>query len=103
MRRAVLALALGLMLASFEFASYANTARALVAGDRLLLYTDGLIEAANGQGDWFGQDALAALLRETGGLAASAAADRIISSVQGWAASQDDDLTVVMCDYRPSG
>jgi len=93
----------GLMLASFEFASYANTARALVAGDRLLLYTDGLIEAANGQGDWFGQDALAALLRETGGLAASAAADRIISSVQGWAASQDDDLTVVMCDYRPSG
>lgn len=93
----------GLILASFEFAAYRNLAHALEAGDRLLLYTDGLIEAANAQGDSFGRDALASLLRETGGLAASAAVDRIISAVQGWAVLQEDDLTVVMCDYRPSG
>jgi len=92
----------GLMLAAFEFATYTNVAHALELGDRLLLYTDGLIEAADAQGDSFGQDALSALLRQTAELAPAAASDQIISSVQRWSASQDDDLTVLICDYRPS-
>lgn len=92
----------GLILASFEFATYTNVTHALEAGDRLLLYTDGVIEATNAEGDWFGQDALSEVLRGTGGLAASVAADRIISSVQQWAVLQDDDLTVLVCDYRPA-
>ncbi len=93
----------GLILASFEFASYTNVAHALEAGDRLLLYTDGLLEAVNAQGDSFGQEALSAVLRETGGVAASAAADQIIASVQRWAALQEDDLTVLVCDYAAGG
>jgi sigma-B regulation protein RsbU (phosphoserine phosphatase) len=91
----------GLILASFEFATYANITNPLEAGDRLLLYTDGVIEAANAQGDSFGQDALSAVLQESAGLAPAAVADRIISAVQQWSASQDDDLTVLVCDYRP--
>lgn len=91
----------GLILASFEFAAYTNVALALEAGDRLLLYTDGIVEAANALGESFGQDGLSTVLRETGGLAPAAASDRIISSVQGWSALQDDDLTVLICDYRP--
>jgi sigma-B regulation protein RsbU (phosphoserine phosphatase) len=38
-------------------------------------------------------------LRQTSGIAPADAADRIISTVQQWAASQDDDLTVLVCDY----
>ncbi len=91
----------GLMLAAFDFATYTNTARPLEPGDRLLLYTDGLIEAVNGRGDSFGQDTLSALLRQTAELPPSAASDRIISAVQQWSASQDDDLTVLICDYIP--
>jgi sigma-B regulation protein RsbU (phosphoserine phosphatase) len=73
----------------------------LEPGDRFLLYTDGVVEAANAEGDAFGQNALSALLRRTGGLAPAAAGDQIISAVRQWAASQDDDLTVLICDYIP--
>jgi sigma-B regulation protein RsbU (phosphoserine phosphatase) len=91
----------GLMLAAFDFAQYTNATLALEAGDRLLLYTDGLLEAANARGDFFGQESLAALLRTTSTLPPSHAVNEIISSVQQWATSQDDDLTVLICDYQP--
>jgi sigma-B regulation protein RsbU (phosphoserine phosphatase) len=91
----------GLMLAAFDFATYNNVERPLQAGDRLLLYTDGVVEAANAQGDFFGQEALADLLRQTSGLPATAASDQIIAAVQRWSVSQDDDLTVLVCDYGP--
>jgi phosphoserine phosphatase RsbU/P len=91
----------GLILAAFDFATYTNATNPLQPGDRLLLYTDGLIEAANAEGDSFGQDALSALLRQTAELPPSAASDQIVSSVQRWSASQEDDLTVLVCDYIP--
>jgi sigma-B regulation protein RsbU (phosphoserine phosphatase) len=89
----------GLMLAAFDFASYANAVHKLESGDRLLLYTDGIIEAANASGDFFGHDALCALLRDTAKLPSSSAADSIMASVRAWSARQDDDLTVLVCDY----
>src|SRR5262249_51625766 len=89
----------GLMLAAFDFAQYSNAAQRLKQGDRLLLYTDGIIEASNAAGEFFGHDALGDVLRQTAKLSASSAADRIIAAVQQWAASQDDDLTVLVCDY----
>jgi phosphoserine phosphatase RsbU/P len=92
----------GLMLAAFDFATYSNAAHKLQQGDRLLLYTDGITEAANRKGDFFGQDALCLLLQQTAKLGPSEAADRVIASVQQWSASQDDDLTVLVCDYTGS-
>jgi len=89
----------GLMLAAFDFATYSTAAQKLEPGDRLLLYTDGIVEAASASGEFFGQEALGALLRQTSGIAPADAADRIISAVQQWAKSQDDDLTVLVCDY----
>jgi len=93
----------GLMLAAFDFASYTTAVHALEAGDRLLLYTDGLTEAANTKGDFFGQEALSTLLQQTAQLAPPAASDKIISAIQQWSATQDDDLTVLICDYAQSG
>ena len=92
----------GLILAAFDFATFANSVHPLEPGDRLLLYTGGLVEGANTKGDFFGQDALSVMLRQTAELAPSAASDRIIAAVQQWSASQDDDLTVFICDYSPS-
>ena len=89
----------GLMLAAFDFAAYQTVTHALRPCDRLLLYTDGIIEAANGAGEFFGQENLSNLLRETAAVSAHKAADHIIRSVQEWARSQDDDLTVLVCDY----
>jgi phosphoserine phosphatase RsbU/P len=92
----------GLILAAFDYARYTNATHPLQPGDRLLLYTDGLIEAANAKGDPFGQDALSALLQRTAELPPSAASDQIVSSIQQWSASQDDDLTVLICDFVPN-
>jgi len=89
----------GLILAVFDHATYSTTARRLQPGDRLLLYTDGILEASNASGEFFGPEAVGTLLRQTAGIAPSDAADRIISAVQEWAVSQDDDLTVLVCDY----
>jgi sigma-B regulation protein RsbU (phosphoserine phosphatase) len=90
----------GLMLAAFDYAQYSNASHQLEAGDRLLLYTDGIVEAANASGEFLGQDALQVLLQRTSALQPSEAADKIIASVQQWSATQDDDLTVLVCDYQ---
>ncbi len=92
----------GLMLAAFDFSAYRTRAHPLEPRDRLLLYTDGIVEAANAAGEFFGQENLAGLLRNTADLTAKETADRIIRSVQQWAASQEDDLTVLVCDYVAS-
>ena len=92
----------GLILAAFDYATYSTAAQRLQTGDRLLLYTDGIVEATNATGEFFGQQALGALLRQTAGITPTETADRIISAVQQWAASQDDDLTVLVCDYTGS-
>jgi sigma-B regulation protein RsbU (phosphoserine phosphatase) len=89
----------GLMLASFTFSDYCTAVQPLMPGDRLLLYTDGIVEAADASREEFGQMRLRDLLRKSVGLPHSETADLIVSSVQQWAASQDDDLTVLVCDY----
>lgn len=89
----------GLMLAAFDFARYSTAEHPLQRGDRLLLYTDGIVEAASASGEFFGQEALSSLLRDTKANSPADAADRIIAAVKQWSASQDDDLTVLVCDY----
>jgi len=89
----------GLMLAVFDFATYSSTIQPLENGDRLLLYTDGILEAANAAGEFFGLNTLCEVFRTTAGASPSQAADVILSSVQKWANAQEDDLTVVVCDY----
>ncbi len=89
----------GLMLAAFSFATYSTAEYPLEPGDRLVLYTDGLLEAANATGEEFGSHRLSALLKDGARLNPEAAADQIISSLQAWSKSQNDDLTVLICDY----
>jgi sigma-B regulation protein RsbU (phosphoserine phosphatase) len=87
------------MLAAFSFATYATALHPLEPGDRLVLYTDGLLEAANAEGEEFGPHRLGGLLRDTAHLTPEQAADHIVSSLKLWAQSQNDDLTVLICDY----
>jgi sigma-B regulation protein RsbU (phosphoserine phosphatase) len=89
----------GLMLAAFSFATYVTAEYPLESGDRLVLYTDGVLEAANAAGEEFGPNRLSALLQDGARLNAEAAADHIVSALQAWAKSQNDDLTVLICDY----
>jgi phosphoserine phosphatase RsbU/P len=92
----------GLMLAAFSFATYSSAEHPIEPGDRILLYTDGLLEAADTAGEEFGPERLSALLQDGAHLNAEEAADHIISSLKTWARSQNDDLTLLICDYAHS-
>ena len=91
----------GLVLALLPAAAYTSTAQALQPGDRILLYTDGIIEAANAREEEFGQDRLGDLLLESAGKTAEQTAEFIESAVTAWSATQNDDLTIIVCDYKP--
>jgi len=92
----------GLPLAAFPFAAFANAEHPLEPGDRLVLYTDGIVEAADGKEEEFGQARLQNLLRNSRHLSAQETADQIVHAVQHWSKAQEDDLTVLVCDYAGS-
>ncbi len=92
----------GLMLAAFSFATYTTCVEPLAPGDRLLLYTDGLLEAMNQDGAEFGLPRLESALVHSGDLSPEQAADQILSAIHSWSASQNDDLTVLICDFHCS-
>jgi phosphoserine phosphatase RsbU/P len=89
----------GLMLAAFSFATYETAVHSIQAGDRFLLYTDGLLEAANSSNEEFGPDRLAKLLKDTTPHNTEQAANHIVAALQQWSRAQNDDLTVLICDY----
>ena len=89
----------GLMLAAFDSATYSTLTLPIQAGDRLVLYTDGMLEATNLQEEEFGPNRLHQVVRETAALPQAEAANHIVASIQRWAAAQNDDLTIILCDY----
>jgi sigma-B regulation protein RsbU (phosphoserine phosphatase) len=93
----------GLPLGVLKEAKYEERELQLHDGDRLLLYTDGLIEAGNRNGDYFGLDRLAATLARGSALPSEAAADDIVRTVDAWSGQpQEDDSTIVLIDWRPA-
>jgi sigma-B regulation protein RsbU (phosphoserine phosphatase) len=89
----------GLMLAAFTFATYITAVHPLEPGDRLVLYTDGLLEAGNAEGEEFGSHRLGSLLQGSASMPPEAAVDHILSALQRWSSAQNDDLTILICDY----
>jgi sigma-B regulation protein RsbU (phosphoserine phosphatase) len=89
----------GLMLAAFGFSTYATVTHSIQGGDRLILYTDGVLEASDGRGEEYGPDRLRALVAKTAKCSQAEAADEIIASIKKWSVTQNDDLTLLICDY----
>lgn len=89
----------GMLLAAVEGATYESKSLPLQPGDRLLLYTDGIVEARNDAGQLFGDASLSRALKDTRHLSPAEAVDHLLSALQRWAKSQDDDLTVLVCDF----
>jgi phosphoserine phosphatase RsbU/P len=92
----------GLVMALMPSASYSSTTQPLLSGDRILLYTDGILEASNAAEEEFGYDRLTDVLLESASSSAEQAADRILGAVSAWSPSQTDDQTLVVCDYKAS-
>src|SRR5271163_488904 len=92
----------GLLMAAFPFATYSATTVNLEARDRVLLYTDGVLEAMNSDGIEFGGDRLSALLNKSETHSISDVADLIVAEVSAWSNTQGDDITVLLCEYKGS-
>ena len=90
----------GLVLALMPAAVFTATTQPLLSGDRLLLYTDGIVEATNSDEEEFGYERLSDLLRMSETKSAEEAADQILSTVNSWSPSQNDDLTIIVCDFK---
>jgi serine phosphatase RsbU (regulator of sigma subunit) len=84
-------------------AHYNTSATSLSPGDRILLFTDGLIEAEDGDGRQFGMDGLTTILR--GNLqGANDLLAAIENDVRSFARSNDlqDDVCLVMVQWTPN-
>ncbi len=84
----------GLFIGPFPNASYSNVSVPFESGDKLLLYTDGVIEATAADGAQFGRDRLMQFLRDTRNLEPSDLIRGLFAKIA--TAAPEDDLTVVL-------
>ncbi len=75
----------------------------VMPGDRICLYTDGLTERPNEQGEMFGEERLRAILESAGSLDLAGAKQRVLEALDEFAgtAAPDDDCTVMLIEIRP--
>jgi serine phosphatase RsbU (regulator of sigma subunit) len=75
----------------------------LAAGDILVLYTDGITEAENSQGEEFGLERLSAVIRHDSSLSAEELMDNIFQSAeefcQGVGFNDDATVLIVKCNF----
>ncbi len=92
-------LALGLLAG----ATYEEQAADLLPGDTLVAYSDGVTEAMNAEGDFFGDDRFRALLPSVSNLSVAEAGARIVSAVARFVdtARPHDDISLVLLRRQP--
>jgi sigma-B regulation protein RsbU (phosphoserine phosphatase) len=95
----------GFVLGVFRNATYPTGEVSFEAGDRLILYTDGLSEARDAAGDWFGDRELKTFMSEEGGEpTADRCADALLARLEHWSGRGtsgrpfEDDLTIAVID-----
>jgi serine phosphatase RsbU (regulator of sigma subunit) len=96
----------GLMLGLFPEAAYSSVEIPLDAGDRVLLYTDGILEAMNSAREEFGKPRLKKFLAASSS-SASHLADALLLELRRWSGAEekrthDDDITLLVLDFPAS-
>jgi sigma-B regulation protein RsbU (phosphoserine phosphatase) len=86
----------GSVLGVFDDAPYAEGKLELHSGDRLLMFTDGLSEAVNENGEQFGEDGLIQLMRAHGQLNADELQELIFATVSEFCANKFEDDAALM-------
>jgi sigma-B regulation protein RsbU (phosphoserine phosphatase) len=81
-----------------EEVDYKETQLKVRPGDRVIFYTDGIVEAMNKKEEIFGFDRLMGVIKEAGSMSADSLLKEILARVSSFAdgAAQHDDLTVIV-------
>ena len=95
----------GTILGQFEDIQFKNVRFVLEPHDRIILYTDGIIEASNTTRTLFGLERLKEFIRSHAQLPAGQFADALIRHLLNWSGKPseealDDDLTLIIVDYQ---
>ncbi len=97
----------GIVLGQFEDACYQNIEIDLMPGDRFLLYTDGIIEATNSAGEFFGWRRFKDFIRSQATQTVGNFTDGFVRHIISWSGKQaeaalDDDVTLVVAEFKNS-
>jgi serine phosphatase RsbU (regulator of sigma subunit) len=95
----------GFFLGMFPEAVYSSIEFPILAGDRYVLYTDGLPESKNATGEEFSLVRCKQFLDAHPNLASGAVADGLLNEIGRWSArspdqSQEDDMTLLVLDCQ---
>ena len=95
----------GLMLGPFSDTSYTATTFSLEQGDRILLITDGIIEAKDSADNEFGMERLRKIVELNHELPVSHFADVLLGELSRWSgdaleSGQSDDITLIAIDFK---
>jgi sigma-B regulation protein RsbU (phosphoserine phosphatase) len=95
----------GLFLGQFSEETYTAVEMPYEAGDRSVLYTDGIPECRNPQEDEFGTSRFMRFMEENHGLGVNEFADALLDRLSSWSGQpqgqgQRDDMTLVAFHYK---
>ncbi len=88
----------GMPLGVSDEADWPQGSLEIASGDMVLLYTDGVLDAQNTQGEFFGEEGILKIIHAQIGISAFALQDTILSGVYNFAGSQPqvDDITLMV-------
>ena len=95
----------GLMLGPFSDPQYSETTLSLQRGDKIVLITDGVIEARNSSDEEFGMRSLREIVDSHHSLPVNRLVDAVLDGLSGWlddaiGAGQSDDITLLALDFN---
>ena len=93
----------GMVVGLFDGVPFAEGTLSLNPGDYLVLFSDGVSEAMNQEGDEYGDDRLLECLAAVRGTACEPRLQELLASVERFTAGapQHDDVTAMVVTYRP--
>ena len=95
----------GPLLGLLDAAEYPTHEVELSSRDSIVITTDGVSEARNAGGDFFGEERLLSALANMAGAGASEISEKLLVAVRDYAgnAPQSDDITIMTLRYAPVG
>jgi len=93
----------GMPIGMVDAAAYEVKTMRLESGDKVLFYSDGLSEAANGDGELFDKKVLRQLLSAYASSSCAELHAKLVEAVEDFseASEQEDDITMLVLEYQP--